>query len=105
MPPSPLKTSSGIGSRDTPERKAMSTWINWRTWPLTGCWGAREMRQVVLDTETTGLEVELQHRIIEIGCVELLNRRITGRHFHKYVNPERDIDQGAELFHGISRDK
>jgi DNA polymerase-3 subunit epsilon len=63
------------------------------------------MRQVVLDTETTGLEVELQHRIIEIGCVELLNRRITGRHFHKYVNPERDIDQGAELVHGISRDK
>ena len=63
------------------------------------------MRQVVLDTETTGLEVELQHRIIEIGCVELNNRRITGRHFHKYVNPERDIDQGAELVHGLSRDK
>ena len=63
------------------------------------------MRQVVLDTETTGLEVELQHRIIEIGCVELNNRRITGRHFNKYVNPERDIDQGAELVHGLSRDK
>ena len=63
------------------------------------------MRQVVLDTETTGLEVELQHRIIEIGCVELLNRRITGRHFHKYVNPQRDIDQGAELVHGLTRDK
>jgi len=63
------------------------------------------MRQIVLDTETTGLEVELQHRIIEIGCVELNNRRITGRHFHKYVNPEREIDQGAELVHGISRDK
>jgi DNA polymerase III subunit epsilon len=63
------------------------------------------MRQIVLDTETTGLEVELQHRIIEIGCVELMNRRITGRHFHKYLNPERDIDQGAKQVHGISREQ
>jgi DNA polymerase III subunit epsilon len=63
------------------------------------------MRQVVLDTETTGLDVELRHRIIEVGCVELFNRRLTGRHFHRYVNPERDIDQGAELVHGISREK
>lgn len=59
------------------------------------------MRQVVLDTETTGLEVEQGHRIIEIGCVELINRRLTGRHFHQYVNPERDIDAGAESVHGI----
>lgn len=61
------------------------------------------MRQIVLDTETTGLEPELGHRIIEIGCVELLNRRPTGRHFHRYVNPERDIDEGALAVHGISR--
>ncbi len=54
------------------------------------------MRQIVLDTETTGLEVEQQHRIIEIGCVELFNRRLTGRSFHRYLNPERDIDEGAE---------
>lgn len=62
------------------------------------------MRQVVLDTETTGLEVAQDHRIIEIGCVELINRRITGRRFHRYVNPERDIDEGALAVHGISND-
>lgn len=60
------------------------------------------MRQVVLDTETTGLEVSQGHRIIEIGCVELVNRRLTGRHFHKYIKPERDIDAGALAVHGIS---
>jgi DNA polymerase-3 subunit epsilon len=61
------------------------------------------MRQIVLDTETTGLEAEQGHRIIEIGCLELVNRRVTGRRFHKYLNPERDIDEGAEAVHGISR--
>lgn len=61
------------------------------------------MRQIVLDTETTGLEPELGHRIIEIGCVELLHRRATGHTFHRYVNPERDIDEGALAVHGISR--
>jgi DNA polymerase-3 subunit epsilon len=61
------------------------------------------MRQIVLDTETTGLEPELGHRIIEIGCVELVNRRATGRTFHRYLNPERDIDEGALAVHGISR--
>lgn len=60
------------------------------------------MRQVVLDTETTGLEVANGHRIIEIGCVELKNRRLTGRHFHEYINPGRAIDAGAEAVHGIS---
>jgi len=62
------------------------------------------MRQVVLDTETTGLEVEQQHRIIEIGCVELFNRRLTGRTYHQYLNPERDIDEGAQQVHGLSRE-
>src|SRR5579862_6609599 len=61
------------------------------------------MRQIVLDTETTGLEPALQHRIIEIGCVELVNRRTTGRTFHRYLNPEREIDDGALAVHGISR--
>jgi DNA polymerase III subunit epsilon len=61
------------------------------------------MRQVVLDTETTGLEPELNHRVIEIGCVELLNRRATGRTFHRYLNPEREIDDGALAVHGIAR--
>jgi DNA polymerase-3 subunit epsilon len=63
------------------------------------------MRQVVLDTETTGLEVELDHRIIEIGCVEIFNRRVTGRHFHRYLNPGRDIDEGAVEVHGLTREK
>jgi DNA polymerase-3 subunit epsilon len=63
------------------------------------------MRQVVLDTETTGLEVEQQHRVIEIGCVELFNRRLTGRTFHQYLNPQRDIDEGAQQVHGLTREK
>jgi DNA polymerase III subunit epsilon len=63
------------------------------------------MRQIVLDTETTGLEPDLGHRIIEIGCVELLNRRPTGRTFHHYLNPDRDIDKGAQEVHGISLEK
>jgi DNA polymerase-3 subunit epsilon len=61
------------------------------------------VRQIVLDTETTGLEPELNHRVIEIGCVELVNRRPTGRSFHRYLNPEREIDDGALAVHGISR--
>src|ERR1700757_2083437 len=61
------------------------------------------MRQVVLDTETTGLEPELNHRVIEIGCVELINRRRSGRTFHRYLNPEREIDDGALAVHGIAR--
>lgn len=60
------------------------------------------MRQIVLDTETTGLEVGQGHRIIEIGGVEIVDRRLTGRHFHKYVNPQRDVDDGAFEVHGIS---
>jgi DNA polymerase-3 subunit epsilon len=61
------------------------------------------MRQVVLDTETTGLSTAQGHRIIEIGCLELVNRRLTGRDFHRFLNPDRDIDAGAEAVHGISR--
>ena len=60
------------------------------------------MRQIVLDTETTGLEPQQGHRIIEIGCVELLHRRLTGRTFHRYVNPERDVEEGAVEVHGLS---
>src|SRR5580658_8325338 len=61
------------------------------------------MRQIILDTETTGLDAAQDHRIIEIGCLELLSRRPTGRHFHQYLNPERDIDEGALEVHGITR--
>ncbi len=60
------------------------------------------MRQIVVDTETTGLEPERGHRIIEIGAVELINRRLTRKKFHAYLNPERDIDPGAQAVHGLS---
>jgi len=60
------------------------------------------MRQIVLDTETTGLEPSQGHRIIEIGCVELVNRRLTGRHYHHYLQPDREIDAGAAEVHGIT---
>jgi DNA polymerase-3 subunit epsilon len=60
------------------------------------------MRQVVLDTETTGLEASRGHRIIEIGCVEIINRRITGRYYHTYIQPDREIDLGAVEVHGIT---
>lgn len=59
-------------------------------------------RQVVLDTETTGLDPKLGHRIIEIAGVELVNRRLTGRHFHRYINPGRDSDEGALQVHGLT---
>lgn len=58
-------------------------------------------RQIVLDTETTGLDPALGHRIIEIGCVELLNRRLTANRFHYYLQPDREIDAAASAVHGI----
>ncbi|MCU0840802.1 MAG: DNA polymerase III subunit epsilon [Thiobacillaceae bacterium] len=60
------------------------------------------MRQVVLDTETTGLDPQLGHRVIEIGAVEIVNRRMTGEVYHAYLNPERDIDPGAVEVHGLT---
>jgi len=60
------------------------------------------MRQIVLDTETTGLDPSQGHRIIEIGCVELVNRRLTGNHYHQYINPQREIDAEAMEVHGIT---
>jgi len=62
------------------------------------------MRQIILDTETTGLEPKQGHRIIEIGCVEMIDRKLTGNHYHQYINPQRDIDAGAIEVHGISND-
>jgi len=61
-------------------------------------------RQIVLDTETTGLNARLGDRVIEIGCIEIRNRRVTDRHFHAYVNPERDIEEGAAKVHGLTRE-
>src|SRR3990167_10126670 len=60
------------------------------------------MRQIVLDTETTGLHVEEGHRIIEIGCIELINRKLTGNRFHHYLNPQRPVEEGALTVHGIT---
>ena len=60
------------------------------------------MREVVLDTETTGLDPRSGHRIVEIGCVELINHMATGKHFHKYLNPERDIPEQATAIHGLT---
>lgn len=62
------------------------------------------MRQIVLDTETTGLNARLGDRVIEIGCVEIVNRRVTERGFHRYVNPEREIEEGAARIHGLTRE-
>jgi DNA polymerase-3 subunit epsilon len=62
------------------------------------------MRQIVLDTETTGLEPEQGHRIIEIGCVEMIDRRLTGNNFHQYLQPDREVDPGAVEVHGISNE-
>ncbi len=62
------------------------------------------LRQIILDTETTGLEPKKGHRIIEVGCLEMINRRITDNHFHRYINPERGIDQGAVEVHGLTNE-
>ncbi len=62
------------------------------------------MRQIVLDTETTGLEPSEGHRVIEIGCVEMINRRLTGRTYHRYINPLRDIPEEAIAVHGLTND-
>ena len=61
-------------------------------------------RQIVLDTETTGLEPSQGHKIIEIGCVEMVNRRLTGNNYHQYLQPDREIDEGAQAVHGISNE-
>lgn len=61
-------------------------------------------RKIVLDTETTGLDFRLGHRVIEIGCIEIVGRKPTGRQFHRYLNPERDIDAGAVAVHGLTNE-
>jgi DNA polymerase-3 subunit epsilon len=62
------------------------------------------MRQIILDTETTGLNARLGDRIIEIGCIEMVNRRFTGNNWHRYLNPERKIEEGAKAVHGITEE-
>src|SRR5206468_9927841 len=73
--------------------------ISWRTA------GYRmSARQIVLDTETTGLNPRLGDRVIELGCVEILSRRISERHFHVYLNPQRKVEEGALKVHGLTRE-
>jgi len=62
------------------------------------------MRQIFLDTETTGLYPAQGHRVIEVAAVEVIDRRVTNRHYHQYINPEREIDAGAQEVHGLSLD-
>ncbi len=62
------------------------------------------LRQIILDTETTGLDPAQGHRIVEIGCIELVDRRFSGRNFHRYLNPERDSDEAALEVHGLTRE-
>ena len=62
------------------------------------------VRQVVLDTETTGIDFKSGHRVIEIGCVEIINRKFTGSEYQTYLNPDRDIDEGAAKVHGLTLD-
>ena len=62
------------------------------------------VRQVVLDTETTGIDFKSGHRVIEIGCVEIINRKFTGAEYQTYLNPDRDIDEGAAKVHGLTLD-
>jgi len=61
-------------------------------------------RQIVLDTETTGLNPKLGDRVIELGCVEILSRSISERHFHVYLNPQREVEEGALKVHGLTRE-
>lgn len=63
-----------------------------------------QIRQIILDTETTGLEPEKGHRIIEVGCLEMINRRITGNTFHRYINPQYTIEREAQEVHGITNE-
>ena len=62
------------------------------------------MRQIILDTETTGINPQLGHRIIEIGCVEMIDRKLTGQHFHVYINPQRVVEDEAISVHGITNE-
>jgi len=65
---------------------------------------SKNNRQIVLDTETTGLDPKQGHKIIEIGCVEMINRRLTGNNYHQFLQPDREIDEGAQAVHGISNE-
>ena len=80
--------------------RKMNGRMNWPGWRFRGEFEA--VRRIILDTETTGLEPEKGHRIIEIGALEMIDRQLTGHNFHRYLNPQRDIDDGALEVHGLT---
>jgi DNA polymerase III subunit epsilon len=82
----------------------MNAQMNLRGWQFRVEEGKQAVRRIVLDTETTGLEPAEGHRVIEIGAVEMVDRRLSGQHFHSYLNPQRDIEDGALEVHGITRE-
>ena len=94
-----------VGSKGTRAIRKTNKPINWPTKLLMSCcksWSFKKMRQLFLDTETTGIDPNSGHRIIEIACVELIDRELTGNHYHQYLNPQRKIDEGAFRVHGLS---
>src|SRR5512135_2883451 len=93
---------SGCGSRATPVMTATNAPTCWRIAAWKKLYQGAEVRQIILDTETTGLDPNQGHRIIEVAGVEMVNRQLTGNHFHRYINPEREIDLGAQQVHGLS---
>src|SRR5690348_2013092 len=95
--------SNGIGSKVIADTKKTIWPMNWLIKPSINYLTKRNsMRQVILDTETTGLRTEDGDRIIEIGCIELINRKFTGKRYHQYINPERSIDKEAIAIHGLT---
>src|SRR5690349_5903454 len=94
MPPIASNGSGCAGTTDIPRTRGRT--------PLPTRASRAMARQVVLDTETTGLSAKTGDRVVEIGCVEIVSRRIGERQFHAYVNPERDIDVGASRVHGLT---
>src|SRR5664279_4097278 len=96
--------SNGCGSRAMPGTTAMNAPTSW---PTAGWNRCREstMRKIVLDTETTGLDPRQGHRIIEVAAIEMDGRKVSKRTFHRYINPEREIDEGAAAVHGLTLDR
>src|SRR4030081_3561674 len=95
----PCTTCNGTRSEAMPATRRTSGRTGWRTGG-----SPTSARQIVLDTETTGLNPKLGDRVIELGCVEILSRSISERHFHVYLNPQREVEEGALKLHELTRE-